>query len=187
VQDGVLIEDVAPQSSAEQAGLRVGDIILTVHGKRVPNVRQFAFNMYSYAVGDRARIEVLRGLQKLLFSVSVLESAPGPQALEELLGREESVIPRLGVLVLTVDDRILPFLSRPRFPGGVLVAAKMADTRPRLGDDLAVADLIHAVNGTEINDVASLKSPLEAISSDSPIVIQVERSGKLHFVVLEAD
>jgi len=67
--DGVVIEDVAPESPAEQAGLKIGDIILTVHAQPIPNVRQLALNMYSYAVGDQAEIDVSRGSQRLSFSV----------------------------------------------------------------------------------------------------------------------
>src|SRR5689334_72975 len=68
-EDGVLIEDVAPQSSAEAAGLKVGDIIIRVHAKPILNVRQLALNMYSYAVGDKAQIDVRRGGQRISFAV----------------------------------------------------------------------------------------------------------------------
>jgi S1-C subfamily serine protease len=67
------------------------------------------------------------------------------------------------------------------------VAAKIADVRPPLGDPLLTGDVIHAINGTSITDVASLRTRLESLSSDSPIVIQVERSGTLHFVAIDGD
>ena len=186
-QDGVVIEDVAPQSPAEQAGLKIGDILLSVHGRPIPNVRQLAFNMYSYAVGDSAQIEVLRQGQKLSFSVPVLERATGPQAFEDLIGEADSSLPKLGILGLTVSDDISPLLPPMRIAGGVLVAAKLAGSRPRLGDDLSVGDIIHALNGAEIKDVRSLRARLDSLNSESPIVIQVERSGMLHFVTLEGD
>ena len=186
-QDGVVIEDVIPQSPAEHAGLKVGDIVLTVHGRPIPNIRQLAFNMYSYAVGDSAQIEVLRQGQKLSFSVPVLERATGPQAFEDLIGEADSALPRLGILGLTVSDDISPLLPPMRIAGGVLVAAKLAGSRPRLGDDLSVGDIIHGVNGAEIKDVGSLRARLESLNSESLIVIQVERSGMLHFVTLEGD
>lgn len=187
VQDGVLIEDVAPQSPAETVGLRIGDIIVTVHGKPIPNARQLALNMYSYDVGDNADIQVLRGGQKLSFAVPVLERAVGPQGFGDLLGEQERPLPRLGVLALTVDDRISALLSAPRLSGGVLVAARVADVRPPLGDPLVAGDIIHAINGTGIQDLASLRTRLESLSSDSPIVLQVERSGTLHFVAIEGE
>ena len=187
MQDGVLIEDVVPQSPAENVGLRVGDIILTVHGKPIPDVRQLALNMYSYEVGDYADVQVLRGGQKLSFAVPVLERAVGPQRFGDLLGEQDHPLPRLGVLAVTVDDRISALLPTPRISGGVLVAARVADVRPPLGDPLVAGDIIHAINGTGIQDLAALRSSLESLSSDSPIVLQVERSGTLHFVTIEGE
>ena len=48
-EDGVLIEDVIPQSSAQNAGLMPGDIVLSIDKKPVQNIRQLALGLYSYA------------------------------------------------------------------------------------------------------------------------------------------
>ena len=153
IQEGVLIEDVAPQSPAEAAGLKVGDIIVAVHGKAIPNVRQFAFNMYLYAVGDQAEIEVSRRGQKLSFQVPVLERPTGPERFQDLLAANDSPLPRLGILGITLDDRVSALVPPLRITGGVLVAAKVADVRPPVGDPLIAGDIIHSVNGTAIQDV----------------------------------
>jgi len=88
---------------------------------------------------------------------------------------------------LSVDEKIAPLIPSPRIAGGVLVAAKVAGARPRLGDDLAAGDIVHAVNGAEIKDAAALRERLESLGNDSPLVIQVERAGILHLVILESD
>ena len=96
-------------------------------------------------------------------------------------------MPELGILGLTVDEEISALLPPLRMNGGVLVAAKMAISGSRFGDELAAGDVIHAVNGQEIKDIASLRATVAALSNDSALVIQVERSGILQFVVLERD
>jgi serine protease Do len=53
-EDGVLIEDVIPQSPAQISGLMSGDVILSVAEKPVENIRQLALGLYSYAVGENA-------------------------------------------------------------------------------------------------------------------------------------
>ncbi len=186
-EDGVLIEDVTPQGPADAAGLKVGDIVVAVHGRSISNVRQLALNMYSYAVGDKAEIDVLREEKKLSFAVPVMESANDPQRFEDLVTEEDNSLAKLGILGITVDEKISALLPPLRVNGGVLVAAKMAMGGSRFGEELAAGDVIHAVNGKEIKDVASLKTSLESLSSDFPLVIQVERLGALQFVVLESD
>jgi S1-C subfamily serine protease len=44
-------------------------------------------------------------------------------------------------------------------------------------------DVVHAVNGTAVDAVESLRSTLEAIPDGAPIVLQVERAGMLQYVV----
>src|ERR1700692_623172 len=68
-EDGVLIEDVIPQSPAQNAGLMPGDIVLSIDKKSVQNIRQLALGLYSYAVGESATIEIQRGHQKLSYEI----------------------------------------------------------------------------------------------------------------------
>jgi hypothetical protein len=44
-------------------------------------------------------------------------------------------------------------------------------------------DVVHAVNGTAVDAVESLRSTLDAVPDGAPIVLQVERSGMLQYVV----
>jgi serine protease Do len=186
-EDGTLIEDVVPQSTAEKAGLKVGDIIIKVHAKPIHNVRQLAMNMYFYAVGDEAQIDVLRRQHELSFRVPVVEGADDPQRFEDLVTEQNNSIAKLGILGLTVDPRVSALLPPLRLNGGVLVAARMAGGHPNIGLDLVTGDVIHAVNGKEIRDIASLVTCLDSLGVDLPLVLQVERAGKLRFVVLERD
>jgi serine protease Do len=186
-EDGILIEDVMPQSTAESAGLKIGDIITRVNAKPIENVRQLASNMYSYDVGDKAQIAVLRGKEMLSFEVPVVERPDDPQRFEDLVTERDNSIVRLGILGLTLNEKLLSLLPTLRVHSGVLVAAKMAGERPHFGDALAAGDVIYAVNGTPIEDTASLVAALGLVASDAPVVLQVERSGRLQFVVFEGE
>jgi serine protease Do len=185
--DGVLIEDVALQSAAEDAGLKVGDIIIKVNSKPIHNVRQLAVNMYAYAVGDQAHVDVLRGQQTMSFQVPVVEAADDPQRFADLVTEQDNSIPKLGILGLTVDEKLSALLPSLRDSGGALVAAKMAAGSSYFGDDLLPGDVIHSLNGKSIKDIGSLSSSLDSLKAEDPVVLQVERSDRLLFVVLESD
>ena len=44
-------------------------------------------------------------------------------------------------------------------------------------------DVIHAVNGTAVDAVDSLRSTLESVPDGAPIVLQIERAGMLSYVI----
>src|SRR3954451_3428698 len=68
---GVILADVTPRGPAERAGLRPGDVVLALDGKRMENGRQFRVNLYTRAIGDQVAIEVQRGERKLTVRVGV--------------------------------------------------------------------------------------------------------------------
>jgi S1-C subfamily serine protease len=68
----------------------------------------------------------------------------------------------------------------------VLVAAK-TPTSSLLGEGPQPGDVIHSVNGVPIQDLAELKQQLRQIKPGQPIVLQVERSGLLSYLLLESE
>jgi serine protease Do len=185
-EDGVLIEDVKPLSSAESAGLTPGDVVLSVNEKRVQNIRQFALALYSLAVGENARLKIQRGRQTISFEVPVTEKQDVQGRLVDLVAKEQSKVPQLGILALTLDDKLLPILPPLRNRFGVVVAGKESDGA-YLGEGPLPGDVIYSVNGTPVDSIDSLRTALDDLKAADAIALQVERLGSLHYLVLEAD
>ena len=185
-EDGVLIEDVKPLSSAESAGLMPGDVVLSVNEKRVQNIRQFALALYSLAVGENARLKIQRGRQTISFEVPVTEKQDVQGRLVDLVAKEQSKVPQLGILALTLDDKLLPILPPLRNRFGVVVAGKESDGA-YLGEGLLPGDVIYSVNGTPVDSIDSMRTALDDLKAADAITLQVERLGSLHYLVLEAD
>jgi serine protease Do len=183
---GVILEDVIPSGPAELAGLKVGDIVLTLAGHPVHDLREFALALFRFQVGQPVAVEVLRGQKKLTASVPVIERSDDPQRFADLVNEAQNRIPRLGILGLTVDDRVSSLLSGLRIDSGVIVAARTG-TDDFFGDELQQGDVIHGVNGKAVDDVASLRNLVTSLPSDQPLVLQVERQGALNYLVLESD
>lgn len=68
---GVAIEDVRPQSAAERAGIRRGDVLLSIGGNEVRDVIDYLF----HRGGPELEIEVKRKDRKLLFNLPPEEGA----------------------------------------------------------------------------------------------------------------
>ena len=184
--DGIVIEDVVRGGSAASAGLMPGDIVLSVNERRVENIRQFALALYPFAVGEKATLEIQRGKQNISYQIPVSEKLDLQERLADLVTREQVKIPQLGILALTLDDRLLPALPQLRNRFGVVVAAKESEGA-YLGEGPLPGDVIYSVNETPVDSVDSLRSALDALKAADALVLQVERLGSLHYVVLEIE
>ena len=183
---GVILGDVFPETPAAIAGLRIGDVVLSVDGKRMENGRQFEVNLYRRAVGDTVTVEVLRGTEALKFPVPVAEREDDPTRFAEMVTPERNIVPRLGVLALDIDERVASMLGELRVAHGVLVAAMSADA-PTSEQALHAGDVIVSFNGAPVTNLADLRSAVGRLATRAAVVLQVQRLGQLMFVALEVE
>jgi len=116
----------------------------------------------------------------------VIERPDDPTRFADLVSGPDNLVPRLGIVAVTLNSDLKELLGETRIPGGVLVAAR-TPTSTLLGEGPQPGDVIHAINGTPIQDLAELKQHLRQIKPGQPIVLQIERSGLLSFLVLESE
>jgi S1-C subfamily serine protease len=72
---GAVIEEVIPDSAAEQAGLQPGDLIIGVNEEEIVNSATLRTKIGLLRVGEIARLEILRGGRKTQIAVRI-EEAP---------------------------------------------------------------------------------------------------------------
>jgi len=179
---GVVLSDVTPAGPAEAAGLKPGDVVLTLDGKPMENARQFDVNLYRRVPGDSVTVSVRRGQQTVEAKVPVVPRPDDTERLQALVTPEKNLIPRLGVLGLELDEELLRVAGPLRGREGVVVAARAGGAE---GDELRAGDVIYAVNGVSILGLAELRSAVAGALPGQPLVLHVERSGKLLYVVIE--
>jgi serine protease Do len=166
--------------------MKIGDIVVSIGGKPVENIRDFSLYLYEYKIGQPAKIEVLRNGKAVTCSVILEERPDDPQRFADMVSGPENLIDRLGIVVLNIDGELKELLGDLRIADGVLVAAR-TPTSSLLGDDLKTGDVIHAVGTQRVDDITQLKQALQQVKPGDPIVLQVERSGSLSYVVMETE
>jgi len=183
---GVLLADVTPDGPAEKAGLQVGDIVLSLNGKPVQNARQMEINVFRYTVGEKVSVQVLREGDKHSYTVPVVERRDDPQRFADLVDPEKNTVRRLGILGIDIDQTVAALLPGLRKQYGIVVAARAGDS-PYSGDTLQPGDVIHAVNNIVVSSVAVLRQALDGVKDTEPLVLQVERDGRLLYVTLDVE
>jgi serine protease Do len=184
-QTGVIVSDVYPDSSAEQAGLKNGDVITAADGIPVDNVAFLALSLYMRNVAGPAKLAIVRDGKTLDLNVPVYEPKYEPDRLSELADPTKDLIARLGIVGLTITPEAEQ-LANVRIPSGVIVTSIVND-RLAVDSGLQEGDVIHTMNRTQITSVDNLRAEFGKLKPGEPAAMQVERDGKLIYVTFEME
>jgi serine protease Do len=179
---GVVLGDVLPESPAARAGLRAGDLIISLDGKPMENGRQLRIGLYRKSPGDVVSLEIVRGRSTLIVPVTMSEREDPFDRLNDSVDPRPNLVPRLGVLGVDVDRRVAGMLPGLRMPSGIVVVSTVAGAiDPREGG-LAPGDVIHAVNGNSVQSLAELRASLDLLEAGDAVVLQLERRGEFMYL-----
>jgi serine protease Do len=184
-QTGVIVSDVYPDSSAEQAGLKNGDVITAADGIPVDNVAFLALSLYMRNVAGPAKLAIVRDGKTLDLNVPVYEPKYEPDRLSELADPTKDLIARLGIVGLTITPEAEQ-LANVRIPSGVIVTSIVND-RLAVDSGLQEGDVIHTMNRAQITSVDNLRAEFGKLKPGEPAAMQVERDGKLIYVTFEME
>ena len=179
-KEGALVAEVAPNSPAAGAGLRVGDVITSYDSKRIDESHQLPMLVASTAVGSTVPLTVVRkGEEKTLrVKVAKLEDdvaaeSPSPKhgkwglALRDLSPAERR---QLGL-----DDGV-----------GVLVAGVTPDSLA-LEANIHQGDVVLEVNRKSVGSAREMEAEVQRAPEGKPLLLLVHPAeGEDHFVALAA-
>lgn len=178
---GVIVSDVAPGGPADQAGLRIQDIIISVDGNPTVSLPMFGQSLYLHQGGEHAKLQVLRGSDRLQLDVSLAERPHKVDSLVDSVDPLKNLVSQLAILGVDITPDLAHSLPDLRIPSGVIVAAKTLGAGTA-EVPLQTGDVIHAVNGTTITNLADLRGDLAKLSSGDAVALLIERYGQLIYV-----
>jgi len=182
---GVVVSDVLPGSPAEAAGVEIGDVLASVDGKAADSLPLVAFHFYLLETGDKVHLDVLRGKDRLVFNVSVMEPPRDMDQVTGLADPEKNLVPTLGILGVEIDKKIASMAADLRDPFGIIVAARSAGAGVEV--PLNAGDVIRMLNGQPMTTLDRLRGALKALPPGAPVALQIQRDQKLLFVSFTLD
>ncbi len=187
---GALVGEVETNAPATKAGIKTGDLITTVNGKRISDARELRLMVGSMRPGTKVQIGVNRDSQTKTFDVQLAEMPAG--AAEE--GAESSpeekpeaqkttVFGGVGVTNLTDDIRTVLNLSKD-VQGAVIADIDPDSAAAKAG--LREGDVIQEVNKQPVKNAKDLVAISKKLKPTDKILMRVYSQGRSGYVALEA-
>src|SRR4051794_7780688 len=149
---GALVANVAPNSPAARAGLKLSDLIVAIDGQTVDDPNAFDYRFATRPLGGFAQVDVQRDGKTLKLSIP-LETAPDT-------GRDEIVLtgrsPFQGAKVANISPAVAEELRLDANTEGVVVT-ELADDAAAASVGFQKGDIILAVNNQKIAKTSDLE------------------------------
>ena len=175
---GVFIENVIADKPADRAGIKSGDIILSVEGTEVNKPNQLQAKVGSYKPGDTVSLQVWRDGKEKTFRVTLesLETNSGSSSSQPGLVSSDN----LDALGLSVGNLTGALRDELDVEAGVVIR-NVKRNSPAYKEGLTVNDIIYEIDGKSIESAEEFTSYLAELQKGDIIKIQVlrvDRSGR---------
>lgn len=150
---GALVQSIFPGSPAEKAGLRAGDLIVSVAGQEVDDPDAFGFRFATRPLGGSVDLGIVRQGKPATLKVA-LETAPETVPRDEitLTGRS----PLAGATVVNVSPAVIEEMRTLDATKGVVIVG-VEEGSPAERTSFRVGDVIMDINGTAITTTGDLQ------------------------------
>lgn len=175
--EGVLISQVQKGSPADDAGLRVGDIITKFNGEPLARVDQLRLRVAATDPGDKVDIVVFRDGRERTIKVEI-----GELEQEAPVATSGSFVDTLGMQLRDLDSAIASQLGIETESGVVVTDVEPFSPAARAG--LRSRDVITHVQGEPVDSVRDFRRELQSRDLDRGVRLTVVSGEAQRFVFL---
>ena len=183
---GVLIADVFKGQPADKAGIRRGDVVLSVDGKPVETSNDLKNTVAYLTPGKKVPVVVFRNGKELTLGVILNER---DEASVGKLSSRESKEPesgaetgqQLGLSVSNITDEARQQYNIQPDVSGVVVT-EVDQASQAAGEGIQPGDVIQEVNRQPVASVKDFTRAAKSVKQDSPVLLLVRRGESTLFV-----
>jgi serine protease Do len=174
---GALVAEPQSGSPAQKAGIKAGDVIVSVNGESVTDARNLARRISALAPGTAVKLGIVRGGREDTLTLTLGELPKDRQARTDT---EERTSPR-GVEVPKLGLSLAPARN-----GGDGVVVTQVDPNGTAGDQFQAGDVILDVNGKAVSSPADVRKAVSDAQSDGKrsVLMRVKSNQGTRFVAV---
>jgi serine protease Do len=176
---GALVAKVLPDSPAQAAGMRVGDVIVGFNGREVVNSANLPPIVGSSKVGVEIPVDIIRDGRKRQIEVTLGE-LPDDDKVASVHTPEAERTNRLGITVMNLTDEQRAELE---LDTGVLVGKVVTGAASRAG--IREDDIILRVDNKDVSNAREFDKLIEALPAGKSVAFLVQRNGSPTFLAVK--
>lgn len=169
---GALIAEAFPGEPAAKAGIRSGDVIVSINGQAIPDAGTLLRIVAQQSPGDTVQVEVMRQGKQRSFTVTL-----GARDTERLAQRGAPRTPEqktaLGLSLRPLDEREARAMGMTQ-PQGLLVTSVQADSEAARSD-VRAGDVILEANQQPVNSPADFQMVLREDAAQKGVIMLLIR------------
>jgi serine protease Do len=182
-QGGVFVERVDKNTPAEKGGLKAGDVVIELNGKKMTDVTSFRMGVADNPPGSKINMTVLRDgkIDNMYFTLG------DRSQLASLMGKEDETKPGkeswLGIAVEPVTDEVARALELSSTEG--VIVTEVDPDGPAAGK-LQERDVVVEIDRKSVNNLGDFRIIADQLkNSKKAVLFRVIRSGQKTFEAIE--
>ena len=174
---GAIVAEVQDGSPAEKAGLKVGDVVLSVDGKQVDDPKDLAIKISGFTPGSEVKVSLHRDGETVTETVA-LGTLPGAQKRADAKQDDKPSQTSLGALGLTVTEA-----------DGAVVIASVKPDGAAAEKGLKRGDQILEIAGEPVSTAREFKQRLKAARDKGrdAVLLLVRSGSNQRFVAIQPE
>jgi serine protease Do len=181
-ESGAIVRTVRDNSPAEKAGLQVGDVILSVSGKKIENASKLPLVVSSYRPGAEITLEVQRDGKTMNLKAKLAKLTPEVLAGREPASEDEGAAPKSttvadmmpGVTVQNLTPSTRERYEIPEDVSGVIITQINPDSRAA-AMGVEEGDVITQINRKPVRAVTEARQMAKENSKN--VLLNIWRKG----------
>lgn len=175
-RNGALIADVFKGDPADKAGLKSGDVVTEINGKKIKDTHELLMLIAGFRVGETVAIKAIRDGQEKVFNITVAERKDQPEIAARGNGQA------YGMVVQEITPEIAKHLGLSLKKGVIVVDVQEGSNAEEVG--IQPQDIILQINKNKIESMKDYVREIGKAGEKGGILLLIKRGRSTFFVPL---